>query len=445
MLVANLFAQATLEDGPLHIVLIESRAALGEGVAYGTPEPRHLLNVPAGRMSALSAQPDDLVDWARAGDPDVTPADFLPRQTFAAYLRACLERAAARVVPQISAEVLQDEVIDVTRTADGPLRLTLARHGATRDADVVVLATGHGPPDDPLAHVWTGPRDRCVADPWSPDALASVEPDDAVLLIGTGLTAVDVFLALAARGHRTTVLALSRRGLLPQPHVMVRNPPIDPSPWLEPLLARPDGPTVRALLHSLLAAADQTGDWRSVLDGLRPHTPRLWRALEPEDARRFLRHLRAFWDVHRHRMAPQLAQTLADARARGRFHTAAGRVRDLVADEAGVAVTIEGRGERQTRRLRVHRVIHCTGPGGGLPNTRLMQALAAGGVIERDALGLGARTTAEGHPIVQDVVTDDVILMGPLRRSALWESTAVPELRVQAQDTARALLVRLAR
>jgi len=53
------------------------------------------------------------------------------------------------------------------------------------------------------------------------------------------------------------------------------------------------------------------------MDGLRPHWDMLWRRLPEHEQRRFLQHVARYWEVHRHRMAPQVAATVVgdDGRA----------------------------------------------------------------------------------------------------------------------------------
>jgi uncharacterized NAD(P)/FAD-binding protein YdhS len=441
MVATQLLSRAAVERVPMHLVAIDRQASFAEGPAYRTADTRHLLNVPAGNMSAFAERPADFFDWARVRDPRVTAGDFLPRKLYAEYLRARFLEAAARASELSSAEVRRDEVAAITRTRSGRYRLELS--GGTLDADVVVLATGHRQPDDPLARVWTGPRSRYVEDPWSSLALTAVRPDETVLLLGSGLTAVDAFLSLSRQPRRAPVLAVSRRGLTPATHAEVRLAPLDPGPWLEPLLSREGGPSARALLRAVREAAGRAQDWRPVVDGLRPHTARIWQSMSLAEASRFVRHARPFWEVRRHRMAPEIGHTLGEAIAAGSFRAMSGRVRRAEADHDGVSLELALRGEASTREVRAHWVVNCTGPGTGPDLVPVVRSLVEAGLLELDRLGLGVRTGRDGRALLAERESEDLLVLGTLRKPELWESTAVPELRVQAERTAEIAIERV--
>ncbi|HWY24061.1 MAG TPA: hypothetical protein VNX47_04035, partial [Nevskia sp.] len=58
-----------------------------------------------------------------------------------------------------------------------------------------------------------------------------------------------------------------------------------------------------------------------------------------------------------------------------------------------------------------------------------------------DALGLGLLTDAQGALLDRDGQASTwLYTLGPARKGQLWETTAVPEIRVQAQALARRLL-----
>lgn len=426
MVAAQLLARATDAGQPLHLVVVDRQASFAEGPAYRTADPRHLLNVPASHMSAFPDRPADFFDWARARDPRVSAGDFLPRKLYAEYVRARFLEQASRAGELLSAEVRRDEVAAITRMRSGRYRLELS--GGTLDADVVVLATGHRQPDDPLARVWSGPRSRYVEDPWSSLALTAVRPDETVLVLGSWLTAVDAFLSLSRLPRRAPVLAVSRRGLSPARHADTRLAPIDPSPWLEPLLARDGGPTTRELVRALRDAASRAEDWRPVVDGLRPHTARIWQSLSPAEASRFVRHARPFWEVRRHRMAPEIGRVVDEAIASGSFRSVAGRVRRAEADHEGVTIELAIRGERAPRTVRAQWVVNCTGPGTGPDLVPVVRSLVDAGLLELDALGLGVRTGRDGRALAGGRESEDLLVIGTLRKPELWESTAVPAI-----------------
>lgn len=435
---------------PVHVTLFDRQASLGEGPAYRTVDARHLLNVPAARMSAWPDRPDDFLAWARGRDASVGPYDFLPRKTYGEYVRASLARAAEEASESAGIEVVRDEVLHARHASDASTSegrwLVEAERSGSHRFDALVLTTGHRPPDDPLGARFAGSTTRYVRDPWSSLALSAIAPDEPVLLLGTGLTAVDVLLTVARQPRTAPVVALSRRGLVPSGHAPTFVDVVPAESWVGPLLER--GPiTARELLHAtrlrIAAHVAEGGDWRSVIDGIRPLTATLWRALGPVEGDRFMRHVRPFWEVRRHRMAPAVAaevQRLVDA---GSFETLAARVVSAEGDEDGVWVTSRRRGESTTTRTRFAWVVNCTGPGTGpfVQSTPLLRDLVEAGHLSPDALGLGVHTDASGRALdANGAPQSDLFVVGTLRKAELWESTAVPELRAHAAIAARCAL-----
>ena len=446
MVAAQLLHKAAHSGAPLHVVIVDQQTSIAEGAAYRTPDPRHLLNVPASNMSAWPDRPDDLLQWARNRDSSVGPYTFLQRHAYGEYLRGAFFEAVAQAGARTSIAIRREEAGAIERIENG-WRVHCSE-GPSIEARVVVLATGHRPPMDPLKQRWSGSRARYIEDPWSSLALTSIEPDETVCLLGTGLTAVDVLQSLLRRGRTAAIVALSRRGLLPAAHAGSVLPRIDPMGWLGPLLRAERGIPIRSITRKLrravLAAESGGHDWRQVIDGLRPHISQIWQALPPDDRRRFLRHARAFWEVMRHRMAPPVADQVRGAERAGIFSTGAARV--LVARGAldGVTLTVRRRGGAVAEVHEFDWIVNCTGPGSG-PEIGLppvVAGLLAAGFLEEDSFGLGVRSTSDGRALVEGRVIEDLVLIGSLRKADMWESTAVPELRVQAALAADAVLSR---
>jgi uncharacterized NAD(P)/FAD-binding protein YdhS len=278
-----------------------------------------------------------------------------------------------------------------------------------------------------------------VNDPWAPGALDRVADDAApALLVGTGLTMVDVALSLRERRPRKTMTALSRRGYLPQVHRLG-------APY--PLAAKTFPTTVRQLLRAIRTeireGAKNGHSWHAVLDSLRPHSQAIWRSLSQDEQRRFLRHARAHWDVHRHRIAPEIADKLASMRAGKNLVVAAGRIERIESSEAGIAVTYRPRGAASAKSLLVGHVVNCTGPDARYAPavSPLVAALRRRGLVRPHPLGLGLDGTTDGRLFQADgTVSPLLFAIGPMRQPLLWETTAVPELRGQTAAMAELVL-----
>jgi len=421
------------------VVLIERNGGEIGGVAYGTRSTSHTLNVPAGRMSAFADDPGDFLRYVRDRDAALTGGSFVPRRIYGEYLVRTLDAAARS--SEVDLIRVSGEAVDVGEHAAG-VRLTLL-DGRVVDAERAVLAVGNYPPSDPPAAAERLSTSlRYARDPWAPDALERAR-DEPVLLLGSGLTMCDVVLALRDDDQRGPVLAISRRGLLPQSHRLSTKPP----PHLDPPADLDEWPTtvlglVRGLRREVRAAGNRGVDWREVVTSIREQTPALWQRLDTEERRRFLRHARPYWETHRHRSSPETAFAVESMRESGALELLAGRVARLVETATGVTVTYAPRDGSSPRQLVVGKVINCTGPDTDLARVRdpLMRALRAHGTIRPDPLGLGLDTDEDGRLMGADGrASDRLTLVGPLRKGRLWEHTAVPELRVEARNVAERL------
>ena len=272
----------------------------------------------------------------------------MPRRLYGAYIQDLLGNEIWQTGNGRNLYLVPDEAVALWQRPDG--LSVQVRGGRTYEVDVAVLATGNFPHDDTATHHY--------ADPWSPLALAGLEPEAPVLLIGTGLTMIDTVISLLDQEHTGPIHAISRRGLLPRRHGEA--PPQPPLP-----LAKIDCSSIAAMLRAVRrevrSAGDDVNAWRSVVDALRPYTQQIWQSLSTAEKRRFLRHLRPWWDVHRHRMAPAVADVIEDTVRTGQLRVQAGRAQAVAADRQGVTVSLKKRGSDELENLRVARVIDCSG------------------------------------------------------------------------------------
>lgn len=419
------------------IVLVERNGRDIGGVAYGTSSTSHTLNVPAGRMSAFEDDPDDFLRFVRAIDPALTGGAFVPRRLYGEYLARTMEEAR-RESPVRLIRVAGEAIAAVEHDEGVTLEL---RDGRVLPAEQAVLAVGNYAPSDPPATDGRLYRSiRYARDPWAPDALEA-ERDQPVLLLGTGLTMCDIALALRDADHRGQIVAISRRGLLPQPHRVSPKPP----PHLPPPADLSDWPpTAAGILSGLREEVRRTTgegiDWREVVTSIRHDTPALWQRLDVAERHRFLRHLRPYWETHRHRSSPETAFAVESMAASGSLRLLRGRVVDYSEASTGVTVSYETR--ESAGRLEVGKVINCTGPNTDLAEVLdpLVQSLRERGAVRPDSLGLGLDTDDEGRLIgAEGSVSRRLNLAGPLRKGRYWEHTAVPELRVEAKRLAERL------
>lgn len=416
-------------DGP-RATLIERAETPGLGLAYGAARPDHILNVRAGNMSALPDDPDHFVRWLESEGVADAARQFAPRRTFGRYLKAMLDQALANCGGRLT--IVRGDVTQVDQSSGGT-RIALA-DGRRIDADAAVLAVGNLPPHTPPGFDPDTLRPlRYFGDPWDQVATEGLADGDSVLVMGTGLTMIDTVLSLDACGFRGKIIALSRRGLIPRAHEA-------PGASWDRIGDRPA--TVASELVSSLRRRAETIGWRNAVDELRPFTQFMWGNASEAERSRFLRHLRPWWDVHRHRLAPEVAAKIDALRASGRLTILAGKT--LAAREAagGIAIDWRPRGADAAETLTVQRVVNCTGPLGDLGRTAdpLLRDLTRRGLIRADAHRIGIDVDNQARTIAATGTPNDwLYALGPMTRGAFWEIVAVPDIRQQTWALARRL------
>jgi len=440
---ATLAAQLVRHSGPFFsIVVVEKSYLTGRGVAYGTECRSHLLNVPANDMSAFPEDREHFLRWAKSNyDRKTTGDSFVPREEYGRYIETIVREA---VLSSGCLHWKRDEARALSPDGHGRIEIRL-RSGTRILAEKVFLALGNFPSSDPSLPGRT-PADRprsspdpYFSHPWSDATFEGVEHLSGILLIGSGLSSADVAIKLRHNGFAGTIHMLSRRGLLPQAH-KAHQP--WPTPWNEK-----SPKTMRGLLRLVrdqVREAEQQGiDWRGVVNSLRQATPQIWQALPEAEKRRFMRHVRPYWEVHRHRAAPEIAKFMHDQRASGQIQLHAGRVTNYRDNGRSVEIAYRKRNCGEESRLSVNRIINCTAPETDCRRLRtpLVTSLLAQALMRPDPLFLGLETSADGALIDQDgIISDSLYAVGPLRKGSWWESTAVPEIRDQVYQLVRRLV-----
>jgi len=419
-----LAVQLLRRDPDVRVFLIERSGVFGRGLAYSTTCPAHLLNVRAGRMSAFPDDSGHFVRWLQANRPELAdPQGFVPRMVYGDYVQAILAEGGERLT-RITGEAIAVE----PRAGDALVRLADDREIA---ADAVVLASGNPPPGD-AGTKGLGRAERYIGDPWADGALGWIGETDDVLLLGAGLTMIDVVLALDARGWKGRALALSRRGLLPRPH--------DPQ-QVHAIAWKPEATDLMGMFREVRARMKVVG-WGEAMDEIRPFNQSAWLNATEKERERFLRHLRPWWDVHRHRTAREVGERIGALVDGARLRVASGRVELVEPVEGGLEVSWRARGMRGSRKEAFAWMVNCTGPLADLRRSEdaLLKHLFAFGIARVDPASLGLDVMDDCR--VQDAdgtPHERLFAIGPPTRGQFWEVVAVPEIRVQAAELAERL------
>jgi uncharacterized NAD(P)/FAD-binding protein YdhS len=413
------------------VTLIEQRPEIGRGLAYHTGNPDHLLNVRVANMSALPEDPDHFWRWLSARDT-CRCADrycFVPRRVYGDYIASLIGPLVSRGDDADGLRTLNSECVSVRENADGVV-VELAG-GAELGGDTVIFATGHDSRKLPAG---------CYADAWAPPSTAGIGKDGLVLILGSGLTMADYVLSLLRDGHTGPIVAMSRRGLMPKAHRRV--PPLAIDEQQIPSGASA-GQLLRWLRRLVESHSAQGGNWRSVVDGLRPFTQRLWRELPIDSRRRFLEHARAWWDVHRHRMAPEVEFTISKAVTDHRLALMAAKIVDISPNHAGATVRYRRRGQFGIESLQVDAIVDCTGiardpAATGNPAVR---SLLDQGLARIDPLRMGIDVASDCAVVNRwGLPSQRLFAVGPLTRAAFWEIIAIPDIRNQCVRLAERLV-----
>jgi len=424
LLAAHLLRNPAMD---LRVTLIEKRDDLGRGVAYSARQQDHVLNVAAPNMSAYADDPEHFWRWLKERGlvSEVERFAFVPRRHYGAYL----SDVVGGLVGDGRLQVVQGTVTALSANEHG-VEAALD-NGSSVIGHAAVLAVGHE--EQPA-------RSKGIAVRVGSSADTPLDPEAPVMILGSGLSMVDAWLTLAQAEHRGPITVVSRHGLLPKEHRQVDKFALDAA----------DVPFGTGLLYfcewfiETVEEARRAGfDWRSVVDALRPFNQRIWQSWSVGARRRFLDHVRPIWNIHRHRLPPDLHRRLRDAVASGQVTLIAGKFLDLRREGAGVVATVRRKGVANTEDFRVARVYDCGGVSVdvGQSSNPVARRLIADGVARPDRLHIGLDVTEQCEVISADgVAAERLFAIGPLTRGTFFEIEAIPDIRVQCAELAGRLL-----
>jgi len=421
-------------NGPQVVLIEKNPELLGRGVAYHYDFTHQPLNVVAAGMSLFIDRPLDFVEWLQKNHfkynhliDEVSPQAFIPRKIFGDYLLENLVNVQHSAAGRFQIRI--DEAISIIDF--GTRKTVVLASGKAIHADHVILALGNFPPadifkqDNPLRN-----DPRYCANPWSDKVYSQLEGDEAILLVGSGLTAVDIVLGLLLRKFKGKVTLLSRRGCFPLPHDLSH-----PAFQINELAVKPP----RQLLLWLRRLIRNNPDvpWPSILDGLRPHTKKIWLNWTVEEKKYFLQKIRPYWEIARHRIPEKSSSLLNSMASAGQLELKKGYLVDTAATDGGIAIVYRA-GQQEVRQV-FDKVVNCTGPESNYRKVRfpIISELISRGKVTTDTLGLGILCTPEGKIInAQNEIEAGLWCIGPMRKAVLLETTALREIREQAAELA---------
>jgi uncharacterized NAD(P)/FAD-binding protein YdhS len=414
------------------IAVVGDDPGFGRGTAYRSEFYLHRLNVPAARMSLFPDEPDDFVGWLKEKGRNPEGSYFASRGDYGLYLR---DRLATLLRRRDDRPVL--DFIKAKATACMmPGETTVEFHldnGLKLEARNVALCLGVGNADMPISSnlIPAALQDRVVQNPWRLGWLSSIKADDEICILGSGLTMIDQVLSLRSHGHRGKIHVLSRRGLVPHAHNTAHPTPVLPR---LPEKSR----QISEILAGFRAQVREGAEWRALMDGLRPRTQALWQELDEAQKARFMRHALAWWNIHRHRLAPQVAARFQPLIDNGTVTVHAGFIREIEEASGRIAIRYRQRGTKEIAGIDVDWIVNCTGmERAGIAHSPLLQQMREKSVIGMDKLGLGISVDGQSRLCCPDGnVRPGLYAVGALTAGQFWEITAVPDIRDQAKKVA---------
>ena len=436
---------ARIGTEPIDITMVEPASELGRGIAYGTEDPSHRINVPSDRMNLFKAEPGQATRWLHQEgflpDSGSVAGDgyfYVPREAYGSFIVDTLRRTIAEAGARVTFRHRRALARSLVRRDD--VWTVGLSDGSEQAGDLVALCFGHAVPHRPCSiDEAVAANPKFVLDPWVRDALAAIEPTDAVLVVGTGLTMADVAVSLLERGHRGPISAVSRRGLLPRPQGVFAN---DVDLFQGGAIPNTALGLLRLLRRRIRRDGPRLGGWQPLVDALRLELPRVWGGLTSREKKRVLRRLLPFWEVHRFRIAPQVATALNVSMQTSALRIEKAGLTGLARrDNRFVATLRHADGATASRAFDA--VVLCTGPEKDLRGNPLIAALLDQGIARLDDLDLGLAVDRHSHVLdCEGKAWADLLAFGPMTRGCFGEMTGAPDIAAHLEAQAERLFGR---
>lgn len=438
---------------PCEIILMNERQSLNRGIAYNPYSNKHLLNVPAGKMSAYADKPDHFLDWVlqqnaiEEKDSKLVANSFLPRKLYGDYLCEIWEEAKNNAaLKNITLTVINSFVVDLD-VSENSVSLWLDNAMALQ-LDECVIATGNQIPRNPqILNMDFYNSEKYFQNPWKIKSVKNTAKHLPILIIGNGLTMVDTVFGLLEEDFKGEIYSISPNGFNILPH---RANGLKYSRLVEELKEDLSLFELLKLVHKHIKTQRKNGiSAEAVIDSIRPHTQKIWKSLSEKEKQLFMHKLRHLWGVARHRIPMHSHDKIQQLRIDGKLHINSGKIINFEEKEDFIAVEYFDKKEGITKSLHVSRIINCTGPETDLMNAEknFLKNCLLKGILTQDNLKLGITTNTETFQIInsEGKPHPNLFTLGSNLKGELWESTAVNELRTQAEALAEKLMFRQAR
>ena len=395
------------------------------GIAYSTKELCHLLNVRASGMSLFSEDGEHFYNWLISNGYTYTKDDFVPRMIFGKYLKDTYH--LLKTITNSETNEIFDECINI----DIDNSEVILKSGTKVKSDKIVLALGHISPSETntLRNIDYSKYHRS---PWNSDLYDKIEKDEDILLIGSGLTADDITLSLISKGHSGKIYSISRNGKQPIIHQHYEKY----SSFFEEIRDKDVNTVFSIVKEHIKRSKNPLG----VIDSLRPHNQIIWQQFSKNDKERFLRHINPLWNTIRHRKPTQNGERLQELVDKGQLIYLKGRISDFAISDN--IIRIEYQTKEYIKNLSVNTIINCIGPESSYKRIEmpLLKNLFSSGVIRSNESDMSISVKNWRVISNNSISQENLYAIGPLLKGELFESTAIPEIRVQAEKLSEVIL-----
>jgi len=427
----------------LKIIIINEDYPFGKGVAYSAHTEKYLLNVRAINMSAFDEEPQHFLDWLHKQEKykhiarNILANVYVPRRTYGKYLSCIWKYALENKPGSTELELVHQKATEILQHENS--YNILLNNETIIHADIIVLATGNTIPRqlDISNHSFLNSKNY-FSNPWSKDCVSAVKDLKNILIVGNGLTMIDTLQGLKENGFNGTSYTISPNGFALLPHkynLLVYDKIIEELPEEFSLY----NIFCRVHKHAKTLTAVGIGS-HLVIDALRPYTQQIWQTFTLEEKRKFLKRLSHAWTVLRHRLPLHIYEQVQEMRMNKQLVTFSGRIKDIIENGSNIQVTYLDKKSKTLETIPVDRIINCTGPEPNICRSanELLRNLAAQGMIKPDALQLGIEVDALTGAVINinNIKSETMFTLGGNLKGMLWESTAVPDLRIQARRLA---------
>jgi uncharacterized NAD(P)/FAD-binding protein YdhS len=432
---------------PFEIIIIAKKETFIKGIAYNPYSKKHLLNVITSKMSAYPNLPNHFLDWVmkmpdfKDKDQTLIANSFLPRYLYGEYLIDIWKNTESNAKSKnITITFCDNEVIDLNLKKN-TISLTLDNKSELI-INQCIIATGNNLPGNPSIknnNFYT--NKNYFQNPWSADSVKNIKSNLPVLIIGNGLTMVDTVFGLIENNFKEEIYSISPNGFNILPH---RHNGLKYTKLTEELKENMRLYDLVKLVNKHIKISRSFGvSAEPIIDSLRPYSQKIWQSFTDEEKKLFMQRIRHLWGVARHRFPVHSHDKIQQLRIDGKLHIYAGKIVDI--NETGECVTVEyfDKKEKQNKKIKVSRVINCTGPETNLMNLdgNFLKNCLQKGIIKQDNLKLGISANTQTFQVINSIgeAHKNLFTLGSNLKGELWESTAVNELRDQAEQLAEQL------